>query len=36
MQFEINGSPIQVELDSRTSLLDMLRDHLNLHGSKKG
>ena len=36
MEFHINGSPIQVEFDSRTSLLDMLRDHLNLHGSKKG
>lgn len=36
MEFLINGSPIQAEFDSRTSLLDMLRDHLNLHGSKKG
>ena len=36
MEFLINGSPIQAEFDSRTSLLDLLRDHLNLHGSKKG
>ena len=36
MEFFINGSHIEAEFDSRTSLLDLLRDHLNLHGSKKG
>ena len=32
----VNGSPRQLSLDSRTSLLDALREHLNLTGSKKG
>ena len=32
----INGSDVSVSLDVRTSLLDMLRDHLGLTGSKKG
>ena len=36
MQFTINGKATEVEFDSRTSLLDLLRDHLELHGSKKG
>lgn len=36
MQFTINGSVYDVELDSRTSLLDLLRDHLGLAGTKKG
>jgi xanthine dehydrogenase YagT iron-sulfur-binding subunit len=36
MQFVINEKPVEVEFDTRTSLLDLLRDHLNLHGSKKG
>src|SRR5579871_3075062 len=36
MRFLVNGKPIDVEFDPRTSLLDLLRDHLNLHGSKKG
>src|ERR1700760_1089236 len=36
MHFTINGKSIEVEFDTRTSLLDLLRDHLNLHGSKKG
>ena len=36
MNFTINGSPKTVECDIRTSLLDMLRDHLGLTGSKKG
>lgn len=36
MQFTINGSRYDVELDSRTSLLDLLRDHLGLTGTKKG
>jgi xanthine dehydrogenase YagT iron-sulfur-binding subunit len=36
MQFLINGKSIDADFDLRTSLLDLLRDHLNLHGSKKG
>ncbi|HEX4065483.1 MAG TPA: 2Fe-2S iron-sulfur cluster-binding protein [Acidobacteriaceae bacterium] len=36
MQFNINGKRVDLEVDPRTSLLDLLRDHLQLHGSKKG
>jgi xanthine dehydrogenase YagT iron-sulfur-binding subunit len=36
MQFVINGKPTSVEADSRTSLLDLLRDHVHLFGAKKG
>ena len=36
MQFVINGVSTEAEFDLRTSLLDLLRDHLGLHGSKKG
>ena len=36
MQFIINGRRVEADFDLRTSLLDLLRDHLNLHGSKKG
>lgn len=36
MHFAINGRSCDVELDSRTSLLDLLRDHLGLTGTKKG
>ncbi|MFL6600483.1 MAG: 2Fe-2S iron-sulfur cluster-binding protein [Steroidobacteraceae bacterium] len=36
MQFTINGRPHNVECDIRTSLLDLLRDHLGLTGTKKG
>jgi xanthine dehydrogenase YagT iron-sulfur-binding subunit len=36
MRFVINGKPTEAEFDTRTSLLDLLRDHLGLHGSKKG
>lgn len=36
MQFTINGKPVEIEVDLRTSLLDLLRDHLGLTGSKKG
>ena len=32
----VNGRDHQLSLDSRTTLLDALRDHLNLTGSKKG
>jgi xanthine dehydrogenase YagT iron-sulfur-binding subunit len=33
---EINGKPHSLELDTRTTLLDALRDHLHLTGTKKG
>ena len=36
MRFVINGETVEAEFDLRTSLLDLLRDHLDLHGSKKG
>ncbi len=36
MQFVINGKSTETVFDSRTSLLDLLRDHLGLPGSKKG
>jgi xanthine dehydrogenase YagT iron-sulfur-binding subunit len=36
MRFVINGESVEAEFDVRTSLLDLLRDHLDLHGSKKG
>ncbi|MBJ7440000.1 MAG: aldehyde dehydrogenase iron-sulfur subunit [Sphingopyxis sp.] len=34
--FEVNGAPHALELDTRTSLLDVLREHLHLTGTKKG
>jgi xanthine dehydrogenase YagT iron-sulfur-binding subunit len=36
MQFIVNGQPQTLSLDPRTSLLDLLRDHLKLTGTKKG
>lgn len=36
MQFIINGNPVEATFDLRTSLLDLLREHLGLPGSKKG
>ncbi|MBV8741200.1 MAG: 2Fe-2S iron-sulfur cluster binding domain-containing protein [Sinobacteraceae bacterium] len=36
MQFNINGRSVEVHCDVRTSLLDLLRDHLGLSGTKKG
>ncbi|MCW3043137.1 MAG: aldehyde dehydrogenase iron-sulfur subunit, partial [Actinobacteria bacterium] len=32
----VNGHPHELELDNRTTLLDALREHLDLTGSKKG
>ena len=32
----VNGSPCELQLDPRTTLLDALRDHLDLCGTKKG
>ncbi|MGN6374147.1 MAG: 2Fe-2S iron-sulfur cluster-binding protein [Sphingomonas sp.] len=36
MHFTINGQSYDVDPDIRTSLLDLLREHLGLTGSKKG
>lgn len=36
MDFLINGAPVSAEVDVRTSLLDLLREHLRLTGTKKG
>ena len=36
MQFILNGNLTEADFDTRTSLLDLLRDHLGLPGSKKG
>ena len=33
---EVNGTPRTLALDSRTTLLDALREHLHLTGTKKG
>jgi xanthine dehydrogenase YagT iron-sulfur-binding subunit len=35
-QLEVNGQVRQLSLDPRTTLLDALRDHLGLTGTKKG
>ncbi|MEU7586751.1 2Fe-2S iron-sulfur cluster-binding protein [Micromonospora sp. NPDC049230] len=34
--FEVNGTAREVTLDNRTTLLDTLREHLDLTGAKKG
>ncbi|WP_442680505.1 2Fe-2S iron-sulfur cluster-binding protein [Sphingomonas sp. ASY06-1R] len=36
MQFTINGQAVEASVDIRTSLLDLLREHLQLSGTKKG
>ena len=36
LQLEINGKQYNLEVDARTSLLDLLREQLNLTGTKKG
>ena len=36
MRFSINGHTHELAVDNRTSLLDLLRDHLGLSGTKKG
>ena len=36
MRSTINGQPLEAEVDIRTSLLDLAREHLGLTGSKKG
>ena len=36
VDLNVNGQPHRLSLDPRTSLLDALREHLGLTGSKKG
>src|SRR3954468_21334745 len=36
VSFWVNGKACELELDTRTTLLDALREHLHLTGSKKG
>ena len=36
VRMTINGEPYEVTVDTRTSLLDMLRDRIDLTGTKKG
>ena len=36
VSFAVNGEPRELELDTRTTLLDALREHLHLTGTKKG
>jgi xanthine dehydrogenase YagT iron-sulfur-binding subunit len=36
MTIVVNGARAQVPADARVSLLDFLREHLGLHGTKKG
>jgi xanthine dehydrogenase YagT iron-sulfur-binding subunit len=36
VEFQINGHALALTLDSRTTLLDALREHLGLTGTKKG
>ncbi len=36
LTLSVNGTTREVELDNRTTLLDALRDHLDLPGAKKG
>src|SRR6478672_6845099 len=36
VELRVNGQPSNLELDPRTSLLDALREHLHLTGTKKG
>ena len=36
MNFVINGNAVELTFDPRTSLLDLVREHLHLFGAKKG
>ncbi len=36
VSFKVNGKPVTLKVDTRTSLLDALREHLHLTGTKKG
>jgi xanthine dehydrogenase YagT iron-sulfur-binding subunit len=36
VSFNVNGTPRELNVDTRTTLLDALREHLRLTGTKKG
>ncbi len=36
VSFSVNGNSHKLDLDTRTTLLDALREHLHLNGTKKG
>ncbi|RYY99746.1 MAG: (2Fe-2S)-binding protein [Chitinophagaceae bacterium] len=36
LSIEVNGTPHRLSVEPRVTLLDLLRDELHLHGSKKG
>ena len=36
VELTVNGTPVSLQVDTRTSLLDLLREHLHLPGTKKG
>ena len=36
LSFDVNGKTVKLTLDTRTTLLDALREHLKLTGTKKG
>lgn len=36
LSLTVNDQPHEIEIDNRTSLLDLLREHLRLAGTKKG
>ena len=36
VSFEVNGKLSNLQLDTRTTLLDALREHIHLTGTKKG
>lgn len=36
VRMTVNGKPVSLELDTRTTLLDALREYLHLTGTKKG
>ena len=36
VMLQVNGNPQQLSLDTRTTLLDAMREHLHLTGTKKG
>ena len=36
VRFRVNGDTVDLQLDTRTTLLDALREHLHLTGTKKG
>ena len=36
LTMQVNGQPYPMQIDPRVTLLDALREHLNLTGTKKG